>query len=284
MDNLTKACEIGYTISQHHHRLLIEDIMGMEVGKELILLIHQDHQFLHKDCETWWSRCIKSIGLSDVKARCNYVKYQTNIYYALKVKVCSNPRGEDLYRSIYTKKEILDGCTKQGAWGIGIQLANGDRQDIHYHDLLANPIELHLWANGESTNFKRLSEKFRTLNNSSLTATVKSLLPEVYGDSTLCQDICHRYSTIINSREQIAKATAIANATISSRRVKEHYSLPPDNPAFVTFRNMVNDKCMEIIASTYGRFNTITDPLLSYTNVSNPNAHHYNTFISINII
>ena len=71
MDNLTKACKIGYTFSQHHHRLLIEDIMGMEVaGKELILLIHQDHQFLHKDCETWWSRRIKSIGTSDVKGRC----------------------------------------------------------------------------------------------------------------------------------------------------------------------------------------------------------------------
>ena len=182
--------------------------------------------------------------------------------------MCSNPRGEDLYRSIYTKNEILHGCTKQGGWGIGIQLCNGDRQDILYHDLTENPMELHLWADGESTNFKRLSEKFRTLNNSSLTATVKSLLPEVYGDSILCQDICHRYLTTINSRKQTAKATAIGNATISSRQVKEHYRLPPDNPAFIKFRNMVNDKCMEIIQSTYGQFNTITDPLLSFTNVS----------------
>ena len=123
MDSLTKEGEIGYTFRQHHHHLLIEDIMGIKIGKELILLIHQDHKFLHKDRKTWWSRRIKSIGISDVKGRCNYVKYQTNLYYALKVKVCSNPRGEDLYRSIYMKKKILDGCTKQGAWGIGIKLA-----------------------------------------------------------------------------------------------------------------------------------------------------------------
>ena len=140
---------------------------------------------------------------------------------------------------------------------------------------MENPIKLHLWADGDSTNFKRLSEKFQTLNNSSLTATVKSLLPEVYGDSILCQDICHRYSTIINSREQTAKATAMENATISSRQVKEHYSLPPDNPSFIKFRNMVNDKCMEIIQSTYGQFNTITDPLLSFTNVSNPPSYQF---------
>ena len=145
------------------------------------------------------------------------MKYQTNIYYALKIKVCSNPRGEDLYRSIYTKKEILEGCTKQGAWGISIELANGDRQDILFHDLLESPAELHLWGDGDSTNFKRLSEKFRTLNNASLTATVKCLLTEAYGDSVLCQDLCHRYSTIISSHEQTVKATAIVNATISSR-------------------------------------------------------------------
>ena len=156
---------------------------------------------------------------------------------------------------------------------------NGDRQDILFHDLLESPAELHLWGHGDSTNFKCLSEKFRTLNNASLTATVKCLLTEGYGDSILCQDLCHRYSTIINSREQTAKATAIANATISSRRVKEHYRLPPGNPAFVSFRDMVNDKCMEIIASTYGRFNAITDPLLLYTDVSSHNAHHTHSFI-----
>ena len=34
-------------------------------------------------------------------------------------------------------------------------------------------------------------------DNVRLTATVKCLLNEAYGDSVLCQDLCHRYSIII---------------------------------------------------------------------------------------
>jgi hypothetical protein len=268
MDKQSKAGEIGYTLSQHHHRLLIEDIMGIAVGKELILLIHQDHHFLHKQNETWWSRRIKSIGTSDMKGRCNYVKFQSNLYYALKVKVCSNPQGEDLYNSIYTKNEILYGCTKKGGWGITIKLANSERQEILFHDLLECPKQLHMWVHGESTNYQRIKSKLKALNNTSLTATVQCLLDEAYGDSILCQDLCHRYTTIVGQREQKIKATAVASATICSRQIKDHCSLPPNNPAFVGFRDVVNKRCMDIVAGTYGWFNIITDPLLSYTDVS----------------
>ena len=114
MDALEKAGEIGYTLGQHHHRLLVEDIMGLKVGTDLILLIHQDHNLLSKEKDTWcWSKRIKSIGTSNSKHRCNYVKYQTNLYDAMKVTVTSDPRAEELHNSIYTKNEIKHGCTKQ---------------------------------------------------------------------------------------------------------------------------------------------------------------------------
>jgi hypothetical protein len=269
MDKLSKSGLIGFTLSMCHHRLLIEDIMGIKSEKkEYILLIHQDHKFLHQERETWWSRRIKSIGINDTKGRCNYVRFETNLYYALKIKVRNNPRGEDLYRSMYTQKEISDGCTKQGGWGIGIILANGERKDILFHDFLESPLQLQLWSLGGTTDYKRIQQKLRTLSTISLSATVKCLLTEAYGDSILTQDICHRYSTLITAKEESTITKAKAQALISTKRIKEHYRLRPDNDAFVKFRNTVNDKCMDIIGSTYGRFNTITDPLLSYTEVS----------------
>ncbi len=169
---------------------------------------------------------------------------------------------------MYTQKEISDGCTKQGGWGIGIILANGERKDILFHDFLESPLQLQLWSLGGTTDYKRIQQKLRTLSTISLSATVKCLLTEAYGDSILTQDICHRYSTLITAKEESTITKAKAQALISTKRIKEHYRLRPDNDAFVKFRNTVNDKCMDIIGSTYGRFNTITDPLLSYTEVS----------------
>ena len=52
MDSLTNEGQLGYTLTQHHHRLLIEDVMGIKIGKELIFLIHQDHKFFQNDRET----------------------------------------------------------------------------------------------------------------------------------------------------------------------------------------------------------------------------------------
>ena len=153
MDALYLSGGIGNALSQHHHWLLIKDIMGVSIGTELILLIHNDHHFLHNQRETWWSRRIKSIGTSDVKGRCHYVKYQNNLYWAIKeVTVRSNPRSDDLHRSIYTEEEILDGCTKQGGWGIGIQLENNEHKDLTFHDFIQDPNQLHLWRIGESAN------------------------------------------------------------------------------------------------------------------------------------
>ena len=107
-DKLSKSGLLRSALSSQHYRLLIEDIMGVKPSKkEFILLIHQDHEFIaNQERETWWSRRIKSIGLDDPKGRCNYVKFGTNLYYALKITVCTNPRREDLYRAMYTKNEI----------------------------------------------------------------------------------------------------------------------------------------------------------------------------------
>ena len=44
------------TIGRFHNRLLIEDLMGVVIGTELVLLIHQSHHsYVSSTNETWWS-------------------------------------------------------------------------------------------------------------------------------------------------------------------------------------------------------------------------------------
>ena len=63
------------------------------------------------------------------------------------------------------------------------------------------------------------------------------------------------------------KANVVKTAIISSQKIKEHYSLPSNHPPFVLFQDEVNKKCEEAILSTYGTFNVITAPILTYTQV-----------------
>ena len=61
------------------------------------------------------------------------------------------------------------------------------------------------------------------------------------------------------------KANVVKTAIISLQKIKDHYSLPSNHPPIVLFRDEVNKICEEAILSTYGTFNTITDPILTYT-------------------
>ena len=90
---------------------------------------------------------------------------------------------------------------------------------------------------------------------------VKRLLDEAYGDATLTQDIIFKYTSIVGEREGATRDNVLSTATLSTRKIKNHYSLPSSSPAFVT-------KCREAVESTYGNFNTIISPLLSFTEVS----------------
>ena len=64
------------------------------------------------------------------------------------------------------------------------------------------------------------------------------------------------------------KAAVVKTTIISSQKIKDHYSLPSNHPPFILFQDEVNNKiCEEAILSTYGTFNTITDPILTYTQV-----------------
>ena len=149
-------------------------------------------------------------------------------------------------------------------------MATGEQQNVLFDDLLIAPIqELQLWAEGTHTNYSRISAKMRCLtSNLNLSATTKRLLEESYGDSILCQDLCNRYATMIGKRADNLKSTVVGTATIPSQKIKQdHYSLPSSHIPFVRFRDEVNENCRMAILSTYGTFNTITDPILTYTQV-----------------
>ena len=90
---------------------------------------------------------------------------------------------------------------KQGGWGLSVEVASRERTNLLFCDLVEFPEELQLWADGETTNYTRIKEKMRRLtNNVSLSAAVKRLLKEAYGNVVLTQDICHKYTDLLSTR------------------------------------------------------------------------------------
>jgi len=273
MKKLFENGEIGITLGNKHHRMLLEDIMGLSVGTEIIYLIHQSHDFVTGANPTWWSRRIFSVA-DDAKARCHYVEFQNNLYWAVKATVCNNPKKDDLYAKVYTQDDIAKGCTKRGGWGITIELSTGHKKDLLFSDFLQHPLQLQLWVLNQTTNFESIRWKLRNMSNdTSRAGVVKRLLDEAYGDSTLTQDIIFKYTSIVGEREGETRENVLSTAALSTRKIKNHYSLPSSSPAFVSFRERVNTKCREAIEATYGKFNTITSPLLSFTEVSSFHCH-----------
>ena len=190
-----------YALGRTHNRLLLEDIMVTKAPEKMVLLIHQDHPFVSGKNSTWWSRRIVTIGEKLSSDRLNYVLYQKNLYWALKVTIVANAEMPSLTSDQYTELEIKRGCTQKGGWGLRVETANGDQTNLLFHQLIDKPIQLQLWSEERTTNYRKLKEKLRRYsNNISLAAAVKRLLKETYGDSVFTQDLCQRYSTILRDR------------------------------------------------------------------------------------
>ena len=267
MDTLSEKGLLSPPLTVFHNRLLLEDVMAIEIDQELVLLIHQKHKFVKGENETWWSRRIKTIGNRHVPDRLHYIVFQSHLYWALRVVVVSNPQREALLNKVYTENEIVRGCTQHGGWGIRVQVGTNEQKNILFHDLLLAPEHLQLWATDTHTNYRTMNEKLRRLSGLNLAGTTKRLLDEAYGDALLCEDICHRYTTRMSALADTVKSAVVKEAAISSKKIKAHYSLPANHPPFIKFRNEVDSACEKAILDTYGKFNTITDPILTYTQV-----------------
>ena len=124
---------IGTTLGTQHHRMLLEDIMGLSVGTEIVYLIHQSHIFIAGEKPTWWSRRIHLIA-KDKKSRCHLVKFQNNLYWAVQATVRNNPEKDNFHKRIYTEEDsISKGCTQKGGWGITVELSTEDKKESPIH-------------------------------------------------------------------------------------------------------------------------------------------------------
>ena len=85
MDVLCERGLLPSALTRFHNCLLLEDLMGVKADTELVLLIHQSHAYVSGPKDTWWSRRIKTIGDECPPERLNYIIFQSNLYWALKV-------------------------------------------------------------------------------------------------------------------------------------------------------------------------------------------------------
>ena len=93
-------------------------------------------------------------------------------------------------------------------------------------------------------------------------------LDEFYGDSVPTVNIIGHVRTFLKEMETAAVAKVVRDSEISTDRLVNCLDLKASNPAFVAFREFVDESCLKALDAIYGDFAGFTSPILSQRTLS----------------
>ena len=99
-------------------------------------------------------------------------------------------------------------------------------------------------------------------------ATGVQYLQEYYGDSGPTGAIVNHICGFICNLEAPAVTNVVNKAEISTDRLVNKLELKASDPAFVRFREFIDEQCIQSLDSIYGEFSGFTSPILSQKQLS----------------
>jgi hypothetical protein len=106
-----------------HRRLTIEDVVCMEVGSELIVLVSKQHQ----SWSSTWQPLLRSKYASKVTKPSIF---ESMFYYTIRMEIIRHPFHDRIMSGALTVDEFLFLCTESGGAAINIQsIGNGGQSN-----------------------------------------------------------------------------------------------------------------------------------------------------------
>ena len=114
-------------LSQHHSRLLLEDVLVLHPGEMVVCLISRKHPFFVKSAtkKQWIGKLEKEIRNNPLKP----VVINKVIFFPFNLRIRSNPNGDVLTAGILSRDELVRNVTSE-SYGAGVigQLETNDTE------------------------------------------------------------------------------------------------------------------------------------------------------------
>ena len=89
------------------------------------------------------------------------------------------------------------------------------------------------------------------------------MMDKYLGDRTGFIEVSNHYSLLLKEHDFAAQTKTYKRAPISTKRFTEYLALADKHPAFVQFREALDDYIKNEIDNLYGKFSDFTTPLIS---------------------
>ena len=266
----------GEALSLDMGRMWLEDVMTLSPDEEVTMLVSPSHHFLTGKTK----REMYAIGMS-VEAMCcmmisaplSPIQIGKKVYFALKMKVRSNPHCQDFKNNTYERSETSRILKVESGAGVtfSVPAVGADsRGYVHtftcfFMNLLVDPLDLMFWKHDYHAG-PRISSIKKTLDKMSnhvrMHALVNVYRDYVYGDRLQYYAIYAHLMAQIARKESKVEVENYKNVPISDARMKKVMCLKASDPNLKVFIKTVNNVCKGCIDSLYGHFSVYASPII----------------------
>ena len=100
-------------LTHRHSRLILEDIISLHPGEEVVCLIRRDHPFFQ--LKPFVSKLKKNLEKNPLKP----VIINKKLFFAVRLQISSNPAGDEITSGMKSKEEVIK-CVTDEVYGAGV--------------------------------------------------------------------------------------------------------------------------------------------------------------------
>ena len=245
-----------------HNRLLLEDIMLLNKGECVRLLISCKHNMLKKKGGniSFQKNLLESVEIDGMHPQ----TFRKSIYFACDLYVSANPTQRDFNDGNITEHEIRKICTSHGGGGVQFKMTNNQSHLFKFSDIIEQSESLLFYSDKPIERMKQVKRVMRSHDDISRIGGVAArLMDEYFGDTTGFIQVSDFYSYLLKEHDDNEQIKAYKNAPISTERMTKYLELADKHPAFIEFRTALDDSIKKEVDNLYGKFSEFTTPLLS---------------------
>ena len=251
-----------FAISVNHNRLLVEDIMLLQKGESVLFLISSKHKMLKKKGgnPTFLRNILESVEIDGMRPQ----SFRKLIYFACNLVVSSNPTRQDLHDGNFTAQEVTRLCTVTGGGGVNFVMSNNYCHLFKFADIIQQSQTILFYSSSPIQRMYHLKNAMRNYKDvTRLGGVAARMMDEYLGDKTAFIEVSNHYGLLLREHDFAAQSNTYKNSPISTKRFTEYLSLPDKHPAFMKFRDALDDYIKQEVDNLYGKFSEFTTPLIS---------------------
>ena len=230
-----KLTNAPIAISVNHNRLLLEDIMLLKTGENILLLIAGNHEIFKKNGgnQTFLLKNIlESVEFDGMPPQ----SFRNLIYFACNLVVSANASQCNLQDGNFTIDEIKKICTRHGGGGVIFKMSNNYSHLFKFCDIIEQSQTLLFYTSTPIQRMQHLNKAMRNVRDvSRLGGVAARMMDEYLGDKTGFIEVSNHYCLLPKEADLAAQAKTYKNAPISTNCFTEYLELADKHPAFVEF-------------------------------------------------